>query len=47
MKSIVISEASRVKAEEVKKYITKKYNLNMIKDEEKKLHWDLFEQKVK
>lgn len=29
---IVISEASRLKAEEVKRYIEKKYNLNKIKD---------------
>lgn len=44
---IVISEATRLKAEEVKRYIEKKYNLNKIKDEERTLNWKLFEEKVK
>lgn len=44
---IVISEATRQKAEEVKRYIEKKYNLTKMKDEERNENWKLFEEKVR
>ena len=48
MKSeIVISEVTRARAEEVKKYIEKKYNLGKVKEEERASNWQSFEQKVK
>lgn len=43
MKSdIVISEATRIKVEEVKRHIEKKYNLNRIREEERSENWKLF-----
>jgi hypothetical protein len=47
MKTEAISEASRARAEEAKKYIAQKYNLSKLKDEQRSLNWQLFEHKVK
>lgn len=44
---LAISEATRQKAEEVKRYIEKKYNLNRAKEEERSEHWKVFEEKVR
>lgn len=39
---LVISEATRHKAEEVKKYIEKKYNLHKIRDDQRSQDWKIF-----
>ena len=42
-----ISEATRQRAEEVKRYIEKKYQLNREKEEERHENWRAFEEKVR
>lgn len=44
---MVVSEATRARAEEVKKYIEKKYNLTHLQEEQRQQHWRLFEEKVR
>ena len=44
---ITISEATRARAEEVKRYIEKKYNLNRQRQEERAENWKGFEQRVR
>lgn len=40
---ITISEATRARAEEVKRYIEKKYNMNRQREEERAENWKGFE----